>query len=543
MITVASTPVAGIVNLVVDIEDKDVFLQEKKDEFDLHSTVTIYHGKFGFAKKVYFLDSIKTGLKKVKFEESEKGCGTASLEFDYIDTYIQPDDIVRISSLDRTVYQGRVLTITDKKVEVQPARAKLSELRYKGKFNKYHSALDMIETILDERNLDSGVEFNDNYIDTVFYAKMESYFLRGDMDIDYELISDIIDRLITDIDSDAVWGVNAVGAFFVKYPETATTQYFYKTLGRCDYAKITVAESWDNIEYTRAAVTRAGRKFSEEEKENNPALIDEEDTVFCGLVGYESSDSYPPLPRLENLVGKKEALIHLSTMLTSDTIFERNKIALDYAYSMITSQSTDQKITLTKVPFRPEMSCGQKAYVQHQDKSILVLSDCSTADSWYGARVVESSSVAGEKHIEGEKDLIFYLERDTQYIEQDFFVFFARFSGVDFFSVDFRDRSGQTIFSRRFQIVSLGWQQFTIPYTKSFRSIRFYFPGTYALDMLQVYCRNDKVFSLNINKITTTITSGIGTSQVELGSKNVTANDALQQMEWKFRQIDKINSI
>lgn len=543
MITVASTPIAGVVDFTVDFEEKDVFHQEKKDEFDLHSVVRILHGKYGFVKKMYFLDSTQTSLKKIKFEQSQKGCGTATLEFDYIDTYIQPEDIVQISALDRLVYQGRVLTISDKKVEVQPARAKLSQLRYKGSFDKYHTALDVIKTILDERNLDSGVEFNENFIDDEFYSKMESYYLQGEMTLDYEVISDVIDQLITDIDSDAVWGVNEIGAFFIKYPESAVTQFFYKTQGRCDYAKITVAESWDDIEYTRAAVTRAGRKFSEEEKEKNPALVDEEDTVFCGLVGYESSKAYPPLPKLENLVGKREALIHLSTMLTSDNIAKRNEIALDYAYTLIKSQSTEQKITLTKTPFRPDMTCGQKAYVQAQDNSFLVLSDCSTTDGWTFARVVEGNSVSGERHIEGKDDLLFYPQRETQYPEQEFFVFFGRFQYDDFLTVEFRDGAGQVVFSRKFQIISVGWQQFTIPYPKSFCSIRFHFPGEYALDMLQVYCRNDKVYNLNVNKITTTITSGIGLSQVELGSSDVTANDKLQQLEWKFKQIDKINSV
>lgn len=543
MMWVGCTPIAGVPDLDVDIADRDVFKQQRKDEFDMHFVLKILHGKFRFLKKAYFLDSQENNIKKIKFEMSEKGCGTASIEFDFIDTYIQPEDIVQIYALDTLMYQGRVLTIADKKVEVQPARAKLSLLRYRGKFDKFASALDIIETILDERNLDSGVTFSKDYIDNTFYSKMELYYLQSELEIDYELLSDVIDKIITDVDSDAAWGVNEQGVFFVKYPEDSVSQFFYKTGERSDYGKITIAESWDDIEYTRAAVTRAGRKYSDEEKEKDTTLIDEEDTVFCGLVGYESSANYPPLPNFENLVGKKEALIHLSTMLTAENTAARNRIALDYAYTMIKSQSTEQKITLTKVPFRPDMSCGQKVYVQAQNKSFKVLSDCSSIDGWSNAELVTGDSVSGDTHIKGCGDLYFSLVRETEYPEQEFFVFFVRFYCQDFFTVQFRDKKGQPVFERKYQVVSRSWQQLTIPYKKSFCSIKFTFPAPFWLDMLQVYCRNDKTYNFNVNKITTTISSGIGLSQVELGSKDVTVNDRLQYLEWKFKQIEKINSI
>jgi hypothetical protein len=294
---------------------------------------------------------------------------------------------------------------------------------------------------------------------------------------------------------------------------------------------------------TRAAVTRAGRKYSDEEKENNTALIDEEDTVYCGVVGYENSAKFPVLADFENLVGKKEALIHLSTMLTSDSLQERNKIALDYAYTLLKSQSTEKKVTLQKVPFRPELLPGNLAYIQNQDKSFLTLSDCSNLTGWTGGEIVNGQSVFGDRHLQANKEISFVLNHDTNYPEQDFFVFYAKFGVNDFFVVDFFNSAGDKVFSRTYQINSRNWQQFTIPFKKSFCSIKFSFPALFELDMLQVFILNDKIYNLNVNKVTTEIKNGIAFSSVELGSKSVAANDKLHYLEWKFKQIDAINAI
>jgi hypothetical protein len=61
--------------------------------------------------------------------------------------------------------------------------------------------------------------------------------------------------------------------------------------------------------------------------------------------------------------------------------------------------------------------------------------------------------------------------------------------------------------------------------------------------MLQVFILNDKIYNLNVNKVTTEIKNGIAFSSVELGSKSVAANDKLHYLEWKFKQIDAINAI
>lgn len=543
MISVSVTPVSCVDMPEVEIVDKNVFVQQKKDIFDLHWKLKILHGKFKFAKKIYFFDSQKNNVNKVKFALSEKGCDSATIEFDYIDTFLQPGDIVELYALDRIVYAGRISTVEGNKAEIQPLRARLSELRYKGAFDKTFSALQIIESVLNEKNLDSGVEFNRQYIDNEFYKKMAMYYLPGDYKVEYESIADVIDNLVRQIDSDAVWGVNEIGAFFIKYPETSVSQFFFKTQQRCDYAKISIAENWDAIEMTRAAVTRAGRKFSDEEKEKNPALVDEDDSVFCGVVGYESSPDYPVLYKFENLVGKKEALIHLSTMLTADSVEERNRIALDYAYTMITAQSTKRKITLQKVPFRPELLPSQLAYVQNQDNGFLVLSDCSSLNGWSNGEIVKEASVFGDSHLRVDKVTNFILDRDTNFPEQDFFVFCAKFSLNDFFTVEFFNSANERVFSRTYQIISRNWAQFRIEYKKSFRRIRFAFPAEFDLDMLQVYCLNNKIYNINIKKITTEIKNGIAFSSVELGSQAVTANDRLHYLEWKFKQIDAINTI
>lgn len=543
MINVAATPIAGIGDVEVEISDVNIFNQIKKNVFDLHYKMRILHGKFRFEKAVYYFDSQKNNINKVKFTLSEKGCDTANIDFDFIDTFLQPEDIVEIYALGELVYQGRISNVADNKVEIKPARAKLSELRYKGKFNSDYSAVDVIKKILDEKALDSGVEFNPEYIDSEFYNKMKIYYLPGDFIVNYETVADVIDTLIDKVDSDAVWGVNARGIFFVKYPANAVSQFFYSTEKRSDYAKISVSENWDKIEMTRAAVTRAGRKYSDEEKEQNPALVDEDDSVFCGVVGYESTPSYPVLDDFENLVGKKEALINLSTMLTADTVQERNKFALDYAYTMLKAQSAEKQVTLSKVPFRVGMLPGEKAYIQSEEKGFKILSDCSDLTGWTGAQIVKTASVVGDRHIKGNKSVYFYLPRSTNYPEQSFFVFFAKFSCRDFFTVNFRDSTGKTLFNRKYQITGKNWQQFSIPYKGKFTSIEFAFPAEFELDMLQCYCRTDKIFNLNIKKISTEIKGGVGLSQIEFGSQNATLNDSLQYLEWKIKQIDAINNI
>lgn len=543
MIGVSSTPVAGVTNVEIEIADKDIFKQERKDVFDLHWKLQILHGNFRFLKKTYFFDSHNNNIKKVNFTMSQKGCDTATIDFDYVDVFIQPEDIVILSALDRIVYQGRVSNIEGNKVEVRPARAKLSELLYYGTFNKNYSALEIIKTVLDEKNIDSGVSFNEAYIDNDFYNKMAVYYLPAELKIEYKTVNDVIEDLITEIDSDAIWGVNEQGIFFVKYPEKTVSQYFYQAEKRSDYEKITVSENWDALEFTRAAVTRAGRKYSDEEKEADSSLVDEDDTVFCGVVGYESTPDYPVLSDFENLVGKKETLIHVSTMLTSDTVRERNEIALSYAYTMLKSQSTEKQVKLTKVPFRPELLPSQMAYVQTTDNSFLTLSDCQTLQNWERGWISETVSVFGDRHILADQHTTFYLDRDTQFREQKFLVFYAKFPCADIFRVEFRSYWGTVLFSRKYQITDRGWQQITIPYTKSFCSVKFIFPSKFELDMLQVYCLNDKVYNVNVNKITTEIKNGIALSSVELGSQNVTANDQLHYLQWKFKQLDAINSI
>ena len=67
MIGVSSTPVAGVTNVEIEIADKDIFKQERKDVFDLHWKLQILHGNFRFLKKTYFFDSHNNNIKKVNF--------------------------------------------------------------------------------------------------------------------------------------------------------------------------------------------------------------------------------------------------------------------------------------------------------------------------------------------------------------------------------------------------------------------------------------------------------------------------------------------
>lgn len=545
MTVIGKTPVGAVDKYQRELQGAEIFESYKKDRYDLHWVVKIYH-RYGFLKRQYFLDSSNSAIQKVTFKVNQQGPANGKLVFDWVDCFLQKNDDVRIYALDKLVYRGVISGISGMEVELSPQRERLENLLWNYEYPKGTSALEILQIMFDSRFTDTKIEFNPAYIDEIFFQKLQSYDLELSESVKYETMADVIDQVAANIDSDAVWGVNVNNALTITYPNNTIKRTFFYAQENASYEKITVSESWDKVKFTRAVVTRQGRTYTDEEKEDNPLLADEEDTVYCGRVGYEDTPDFPVVRDLEDFVGKIESTVHLSTMLLTGTIRDRDQTALHYAYQMIVSQTLEKSIKITDVAFDPDLSPNDRVRIEGQDreKSFKVLSDCSALEGWTGNILpIAQNSVYGTTHLICSGDVSFSFEIETKLDGLEYIIFFVKLSLLDFFTVAFLDGRGEKVLERRYQFRDLGWQQVQIPVEEAFQSIRFSFPAAYELDLLQAYCFDKKIYKMNVTEISTQIKRGVAFSEIECGNTDVFVNDRLQQLEWKFKQIDAINNI
>ncbi len=515
------------------LREEDKFIQNWNDEQEFK--LVIKH-QFGFIKKEYFLSSADCAISQIRFKSNKQGSANATIKFRYFDIFIQPLDIVQLYLFDKVIYSGNVENLEDLEISVIPNRDRLDNLIINKSFESGVSATEMLSQILDSRFDDSKISFNRFKVDDLFYSKMTLFDLELPTNFEYKSMSDCITDIVINIDKDAVWGVDESNDLIIGYPNLNVVKTYYSGQQNIMYEDIKVNENWDGIEMTTCFVSRAGRVYSDEEKETDSHLVDEPETVNCGVV----SDA-----NLELKVGKRETLLHLSTMLLADSPSERNETALKYAKAMLESQQREKKIELRGCDFDIRVKPNYRIKIEdlNNDKRFKTISECEDLKGWTGASLVNDSSVQGESHLKARGVCEFELDFETCFDGLEFISFFGKLQGRDVFKVSFLDGNRNLVLEKEYINSDYDWKQYNIAMSQAFKYIRFEFVGDFELDYITAYCYSKQVYESNVVEVSTVIKNGIAKSDIICGSFDKGINDSLHKLEWEFKQIEAIQNI